>query len=78
MEAVSALRQSVYAVKFDPRQALEAVEIVISLGIEIVLLSSEKLQSVLRWAKRLGQIIAYAAQYVVLAEQLKADLWSAD
>lgn len=78
VEAVSALRQVVYAGRFDPRQALEAVEIVMRLGIELVIPSGDGLQSALRWAERLGQSKAYDAQYVALAEHLSAELWSAD
>lgn len=32
----------------------------------------------LRWADRLGQSVAYDAQYVALAERLGATLWTAD
>ena len=78
VEVVSALRQAVYAGKFDSRQALEAVEIVMSLGIEWMTPGGDGLQSALRWAERLGQSKAYDAQYVALAEQLGAELWSAD
>jgi len=38
----------------------------------------ELLLAALRWAERLGQSKAYDAQYVALAEQMGAELWSAD
>ncbi|NPV87890.1 MAG: type II toxin-antitoxin system VapC family toxin [Anaerolineae bacterium] len=78
VEVVSALRQVVYNGKFDPQQALEAVEIMMGLEIELVAPSAELLQSSLCWAERLGQSKAYDAQYVALAEQLHAEFWSAD
>jgi predicted nucleic acid-binding protein len=78
VEVASALRQAVYSGKMESRQALEALEIVMSLGIELVMPGFETLQASLRWAERLGQSKAYDAQYVALAESLNADLWSAD
>ncbi|GAP10195.1 predicted nucleic acid-binding protein, contains PIN domain [Bellilinea caldifistulae] len=78
VEAVSVLRQVVYGGRFNPQQALEAVDILMALGIELVMPDGEVLQSSLRWAERLGQSKAYDAQYVALAEQCGAELWSAD
>ena len=78
VEVASVLRQAVYSGKMESRQALEALEIVMSLGIELVMPGFETLQASLRWAERLGQSKAYDAQYVALAESLNAELWSAD
>ncbi len=78
VEVVSALRQAVFLGKFNPQQALQAVDILMAMGIELVLPSAEVLQASLRWAERLGQSKAYDSQYVALAEQMEAELWSAD
>lgn len=78
VEVVSVLRQAVYGRKLNPQQALEAVDILMAMGIELVMPGSELHQSALRWAERLGQSKAYDAQYIALAEQRGAELWSAD
>ncbi len=78
VEAVSVIRQAVYGGKFNQQQALEAVDILMAMGIELVMPGGEVLQSALRWAERLGQSKAYDAQYAAVAEQYGAELWSAD
>ncbi len=78
VEAVSVIRQAVYGGKFNQQQALEAVDILMAMGIELVMPGGEVLQSSLRWAERLGQSKAYDAQYAAVAEQYGAELWSAD
>ncbi|GIV63981.1 MAG: hypothetical protein KatS3mg045_1320 [Bellilinea sp.] len=50
----------------------------LALEIERISPAPELHQSALRWAERLGQSKAYDAQYVALAEQHGAELWSAD
>lgn len=50
----------------------------LALDIERVSPTLELHRSALRWAERLGQSKAYDAQYVALAEQYGAELWSAD
>jgi predicted nucleic acid-binding protein len=36
------------------------------------------LKNSLVWAEKIPQAVAYDAQYLALAESLKADLWTAD
>lgn len=50
----------------------------LALDIERVSPTLELHRFALRWAERLGQSKAYDAQYVALAEQYGAELWSAD
>lgn len=78
VEVVSVLRQAVYGRKLNSQQALEALDILMAMGIELVMPGGELHQSALRWAERLGQSKAYDAQYIALAEQYGAELWSAD
>ncbi|GIV64813.1 type II toxin-antitoxin system VapC family toxin [Bellilinea sp.] len=61
-----------------PQDAVEYMYDLLALEIERVAPTVEIHQAALRWAERLGQSKAYDAQYVALAEQLKAELWSAD
>jgi predicted nucleic acid-binding protein len=35
-------------------------------------------QQILRWAERIGQMVIYDATYLTVAEQLKAEFWTAD
>lgn len=77
-EVVSALRFAVFKRKLAPEDADLLVDVLPELGVRVVEPSPVLLKSSLRWAERLGQSKAYDAQYVALAEQYGAELWSAD
>lgn len=77
-EIVSALRFAVYRHKLDAQDAQLLIDVLPDLGVRTIEPTPNLLKSSLRWAERLGQNKAYDAQYVALAEQLKAELWSAD
>jgi predicted nucleic acid-binding protein len=77
-EVVSALRFAVYRRKLDAQDALALIDVLPDLGVRVVEPTPNLSKSSLRWAERLGQSKAYDAQYVALAEQLGAELWSAD
>lgn len=77
-EVVSALQFAVYQRKLNSQDAQTLVDVLPELGVQVVQPPADLLKASLRWAERLGQNKAYDAQYVALAEQLKAELWSAD
>ncbi len=77
-EVVSALRFAVFKRKLHPKDAEALVDLLPRIGVQVVDPSPALLKSALRWAERLSQRKAYDAQYVALAEQLVAELWSAD
>lgn len=77
-EVLSALRFAVFKRKLAPEAADLLVDILPELGVRVVEPTPALLKSSLRWADRLGQSKAYDAQYVALAEQYGAELWSAD
>ena len=58
--------------------AAEAMETVSTLNIQCQLPSLELHEQALCWAERLGHSKTYDAHYLALADQLRAELWTAD
>jgi len=77
-EIASALRKAVAAHRMSTEDALLAISLLPELGVQVYLPDTELLQASLQWAERLGQIVAYDAQYLSLAEHLEAFFWTAD
>jgi predicted nucleic acid-binding protein len=77
-EVVSAMRRAIYLGVIPAMDAWERLQVLTSLGIEVVQPSMDLSWRALEWAQRLGQSRAYDAQYVALAEQVHASFWSAD
>lgn len=77
-EVVSTLRKVVAAGQMTEEDARQSVAGFVLLPVRVVLPEAKLLQASLDWAAKLGQIVAYDAQYVALAEQLQAEFWSAD
>jgi len=77
-ECLSGFHRAVRLGVLRPQEAVEYMNDLLALDIERIAPSVESHQSALRWAERLGQSKAYDAQYVALAEQMGAELWSAD
>lgn len=77
-EIVSALRKAVSVHQLDENDALLALALLPELGVQVYLPDAGLLESSLRWAGRLGQRVAYDAQYLSLAERLGALFWTAD
>jgi len=77
-EVVSGLRKAVSAGVYSTEAALVGLEQLSRLGIEQVPPSLELQQSALAWAQRLGQRVAYDAAYLAVAEERRADVWTAD
>ncbi len=77
-ECVSGLRRAVVVGQLTPAEAQEILLDILKLKPQTVAPTSELHQLALVWAERLRQNKAYDAHYVALAENLGAELWSAD
>ncbi len=77
-EIVSGLRKIVTAGALSTADAQTRLEALLALEIQIVPPSLELNRRALMWSQKIGQSAAYDAQYLALAEQLNAELWTAD
>ncbi len=77
-EVMSALREAVYLHQVDHEDALKLVSAMDAWGIQVHIPNAELNRQSLMWAERLGQMVAYDAQYLALAEHLQADFYTAD
>lgn len=77
-EVASGLRRACMLGMLTPDQANEALEIILGMAFEVVVGTPAGHRRALLWAERLGQARAYDAQYLVLAEQIEAEFWTAD
>ena len=77
-EVGSALRKAVIAGLMTSGIAAKALHELLALDIRCFPPTAELHESAMRWAGRLGQAVVYDAHYVALAEQLRAELWTAD
>ena len=77
-EVTSSLRMAIVHRFLDPEQAAGALQRIMILNIHSVPPTEELHLAALEWAERLGQTRAYDAQYLALAEQSGAELWTAD
>jgi len=77
-EVASALRKQWAKNLLSRALALEGLEQVYRLPVLRLPLDGDLVLSALLWAERLGQIVAYDAQYLALAEHLKAQFWTVD
>lgn len=77
-EVVSALRKAVHLHLVDHEDALKLISAMDAWNIEIYLPDAALNCNALIWAERLGQMVAYDAQYLALAERLNADFYTAD
>lgn len=78
-EVVSAVRKHQAAGGFErPEDAEGALDRIEELGLKILGPAPELNHLALEWAGRLGDRVAYDAQYVALAESLGAVFWTAD
>jgi predicted nucleic acid-binding protein len=77
-ECLSAIRRRVYRETISQEEAYEAIAAVLALEVDMQPMGPELCRSALDWAGRLGQVRAYDACYVALAEELETELWTAD
>jgi len=77
-ETASVLRKAVVA----GRIAADEIDVPVAglwqLGVELVAPTPQLQVEAVRWAGRLGQIVAYDAAYLALAEHLGCSLWTGD
>lgn len=77
-ELISALRKARQAGLLAPDEVDRALTSLFSLGVQSIQPDLELHRQALRWADRLGQAVAYDAQYLALAERIGATFWTAD
>lgn len=77
-EVDAILRKAVVVGLMSTSQAIDAVYHVQDLNIHSLPATSELRVSALQWAQRLGHSKTYDAHCLALAEQLQAELWTAD
>ena len=78
VEVVSVLRKMVSVGQMNVDAARIALASLENMQVEVVQTGWNLLEQSFLWAERIGQRVAYDAQYLALAEALQADFWSAD
>lgn len=77
-EVVTGLRRACYLKLLSLEQAQSSLEELLAMELEVVPATPQLHRRALEWAERLGQSRAYDAQYLALAEQESAELWTGD
>jgi predicted nucleic acid-binding protein len=77
-EILSSLRKTIanHLISFD--NALNAYHALQDMALEERSLAPGSAASILQWAERIGQMVAYGAVYLALCEQEGAEFWTAD
>lgn len=77
-EILSSLRKAIANHLISFNNALNAYLVLQDMSFEERILEPESAASILQWAERIGQIVAYDAVYLALCEQEGAEFWTAD
>jgi len=77
-EIVSALRKAIAVELISKKQAENAFQSLLVLGVARSTPDPDLHRLALQWAERANQMVAYDSQYLALAETLQADFWTAD
>lgn len=77
-EVLSGLQKAISAGFLSEARAGLAIEQLSEMAFEELMPAWEASLAILTWARRIGQMVAYDAVYLALAEQLGADFYTAD
>jgi predicted nucleic acid-binding protein len=77
-EVVTGLRRACFQGMLSLEQAHASLDELFGMGFEVALASARQHRRALEWAALLGQSRAYDAQYLALAEEIGAELWTGD
>jgi len=77
-EVVTGLRRACYLRLLSLEQAQTSLDELLGMELEVVATTPKLHRRALEWAERLAQSRAYDAQYLALAEQHSAELWTGD
>lgn len=77
-ETATAIRSLVHQRVVSPAEGARALDQVLGLGVELIPLDSALTRAAYAWSERLGQRRAYDGFYLAAADQLGAELWTAD
>jgi predicted nucleic acid-binding protein len=77
-EVLTGLRRALWEKLIDEAVLEHALDLMDALELERVYPSAQLNRVALDWAARLGQSKAYDGHYLAVAEQLRADFWTAD
>jgi predicted nucleic acid-binding protein len=77
-EITTALRRAITLKILTPPEAMEGLDLILELGVELVLPTRSLSVQAIHFAERIGQSKAYDAQYLALASRENAPLWTAD
>lgn len=77
-EVVSGLRKAVVADVLTKEEADSSVQHLWAFDLEEIPATIERHHRALEWAERISQKVAYDAQYLVVAEEVDAQFWTAD
>lgn len=77
-EVLSTLRKSIVLGILSKELVSNALEKLQALAIEEVAPQFDWDERVIEWASRIGQAVAYDSVYLALAEEMGAELWTAD
>jgi predicted nucleic acid-binding protein len=77
-EIDSAIRQQVHVRRLAPQEALFAMDKLRSIQVSLYSPTLPLSKAAIQWAGRIGHAKCYDAHYLALAEQERAEFWTAD
>jgi predicted nucleic acid-binding protein len=77
-EVASLLRKAMAIQNLSLQQVNQALQNILALEIQMIEPTPELLKKSLDWAGRIQQTVAYDSAFLVVAESIQAELWTAD
>jgi predicted nucleic acid-binding protein len=77
-ETTSALAKAVHFGEITEKEARKSLERLNALGVRLFVLDADQNRAALDWTLRLKRASAYDSYYLVLAQTLECDFWTAD